>query len=244
MKFYRSLMASLFVSLFLGSAIAVAQSSDRGALQRDIDSLRSQLKVREDALLEPSIEDRNLYAEFLQQPNTGLIRLLPREEYNSKNKLTIRGGGAFYSFTKLTHEYGYGSDVALEMGNLSVGFAGADYGMLANLGAIPLDGVTLETPGVSVLALHVPPTLDVRARAEYRRTVGGVKIENVLYKRNLPAVVGSTYILRSIDYARSDVLVAFQVVRKDIDGSLILAWKRLKKYAVPQLEREPSAKVN
>jgi hypothetical protein len=49
--------------------------------------------------------------------------------------------------------------------------------------------------------------------------------------------VGATYILRSIDYSESDVLVAFRVVRRDTDGSVIIAWKLLRKYAVPQLAR-------
>ncbi len=242
MRFYRSLMACLFISSFFGATIVVAQSPDRAALIREIESLRNQLKAHEDALLEPSTEDRASFAELLRQTDTGLIRLLPREEYDSKNRITIRGG-AYYSFTRLTHDYGYGSDISLEMGNLSVGFAGADYGMLANLGAVPLDSVTLEMPGVSVLASYMPPTSEPKARVEQRRSANGVKMESLLYKRNIPAVVGNTYILRSIDYGNSDVLVAFQVFRKDADGSLILAWKMLKKYPAPQLEREQKMKV-
>jgi hypothetical protein len=53
----------------------------------------------------------------------------------------------------------------------------------------------------------------------------------------LPVAVNSSYLLRSIDYSNSDVLVAFKVVRKDSDGSVILAWKLLKKYLVPELAR-------
>lgn len=238
MKLHRSLIALLFGSLFCGSTTVWAQSTDRAALLRDIESLRSQLKSREGAFLQPSLEDRNSFAEFLPQKDVALVRLLPREDYEQKNKLSIRGGGAYYSFTKLTHEYGYGSDISLEMGNLSVGFAGANYGMLANLGDTPLDSITLDTPSVQLLAMHTPPTSLSKARIEQRRTSKGVLIENVSYKSRIPAVVNSTYILRSVDYGDSDVLVAFRVVRKDGDGSLILAWKMLKKYEVPRLERE------
>lgn len=42
-----------------------------------------------------------------------------------------------------------------------------------------------------------------------------------------------TYILRSISYERFDVLVAFRMVRKDTDGSLILLWKKLKRIPHP-----------
>jgi hypothetical protein len=237
MNLDRSPIALLFVLLCCSQAAVLAQSTDRAALLRDIESLRSQLKTREDAFLEPSVEDRAAYAEFLRQRGTGLVRLLPREVYDQKNKLTVRGGGAYYSFTRLTHEYGYGSDISLEMGNLSVGFAGADYGMLANLGDIPLESVTQDTQSVLVMALETPPTSLSKARVEHRRTGQGVLVENVLYKSAIPAVVNSTYILRSVNYGDSDVLVAFRAVRKDTDGSFILAWKILKKYEVPQLER-------
>ena len=59
----------------------------------------------------------------------------------------------------------------------------------------------------------------------------------LLETSRLPVAVNGTYLLRSIDYSTSDVLVAFKVVRKDSDGSVILAWKLLKKYPVPQLAR-------
>ena len=45
----------------------------------------------------------------------------------------------------------------------------------------------------------------------------------------------STYLLRSINYRSSDVLVAFKVVRIDSDGSAVLLWKLLQKYPKPQL---------
>jgi hypothetical protein len=118
------------------------------------------LQALERLFLGPSEEDRAAYAEFLRQPDTGLIRLLPREVYESEvykknNKtLTIRGGGAYYSFTRLTHEYGYGSDIQLESGDLSVGFAGANYGMLTTLGDVPLDEITIEHPSVRFIGIQ------------------------------------------------------------------------------------------
>ncbi len=228
-------------TLFTFSSTAHAQ--DRASLLKEIETLRGQLKSREEAFLGPSPEDRAAFAELLRQGGMGLIRLLPREEYDQKNKLTIRGGGAYYSFTRLTHEYGYGSDISLEMGNLSVGFAGAAYGMLANLGDTPLESVTPETQGVEMLASHAPPSSLSKARAEQRRTSEGILFENILYKRTIPAVVNSTYILRSVGYDVSDVLVAFRVLRKDADGSLILAWKMLKKYEVPRLEKKEARRT-
>lgn len=179
MNLNRFLIALLCGFLFCGSTTVSAQSADRATVLRDIESLRTQLKAREDAFLEPSLEDRTSFAEFSRQKDIALIRLLPREKYDRKNSLTIPGGGAYYSFTRLTHEYGYGSDISLEMGNLSVGFAGADYGMLANLGDIPLDSVTLDTPSVQVLALHTAASSEPKARIEQRRANEGVLIDDI-----------------------------------------------------------------
>lgn len=218
------------------------QSRSREELLSDLQSKRAELHQLEKDFLSPSLEDQNTYAAFLSQSDTGLIRLLPRELYDSEvykknNKtLTIRGGGAYYSFTRLTHEYGYGSDLQLESGQLSVGFAGANYGMLLNLGNVSLDQVTSEDPRISFMVSYDPPSQEPKARVEARQFGGkGITVGDVEYRNRVPAVVDNTYLLRSIDYSTSDVLVAFRVVRKDSDGSVILAWKLLKKYAVPKL---------
>src|SRR6266852_4347258 len=92
------------------SVAAHAQSSSRDDVLKEMAAKRAELQRLEDQFLSPADEDRAAYKELLSQPDTGLIRLLPREVYESeaykKNQktLTIRGGGAYYSFAKLTHE--------------------------------------------------------------------------------------------------------------------------------------------
>jgi hypothetical protein len=226
----------IIIALMAFSALPVlAQSPNRAAVWKEIESLRAQIKARENTMLEPSAEDRTAYAEFLQQSNTGLIRLLPREK--NDGILTLRGGGAYYSFARLTHEYGRGSDVSLEQGGLSVGFAGADYGMMAKLGNVSLEDVTIENPIVSSLAQHKTPTTEPEARVEQRKISEELHKKDAVYKNRMTAIPGNTYVLRSINYDYSDVLVAFKIVRQDDDDSLILAWKMLKKYPTPRLER-------
>jgi hypothetical protein len=198
-------------------------------------------RVLKKGLLAPSKSDRVAFAEFLSLRNTGLIRLLPREVYDSetyytKKRLNIRGGGAYYSFADLTHAYGYGNDIELDHNILSVGFAGADYGMLTNLGDRLLEEVTLTDPGASFIVDYKPAKGEPDARSEFRRFRTGVTIDGVIYRSRLPVQVGASYLLRSIGYRKSDVLVAFRVVRKDSDGSVIIAWKLLKQYPVPQLD--------
>ena len=49
--------------------------------------------------------------------------------------------------------------------------------------------------------------------------------------------LNSTYLLRAIDYERSDVLVVFRVVEVDSEGTPLILWKRLKSYSTPPLVR-------
>lgn len=163
------------------------------------------------------------------------LRLLPRELYDGV--LTTRGGGAYYSFSRKTHEYGHGSDIELSRGRLSVGFAGADYGFITDLGAVPLSAASLDNPEVAFLANYRPPTDMLEIRKEQAKS-RSYDTPTTTLTRDEAAKVGRSYALRSISFDRSDVLVAFKVIRKDADGSLILHWKLLKNFDKPTIARE------
>jgi len=233
----RFLIATLAFSLVLFCfSTAPAQSVDRPQIEKEIHSLYDQIKEKEKLFLAPSKEDQEAYAKFLEQPDTGLIRLLPREKYDGK--LSIRGGGAYYSFTRLTHEYGYGSDIELQQGKFSVGFAGYDFGFLIDLGETPLEEATLEHPGLRFLLNFSPPLTEPEIRAQQRQCGYGLQVGEFSYRSYLAVTVGHIYALRSISYDSSDALVALQVVRQDGDGSVILIWKMLKKFTAPTPERK------
>jgi len=232
--------------LALFSAVVVAQSESRDDVLKQIEVKRAELSALEKKFLAPSAEDGAACAEFLRQPDTGLIRLLPRDvygniDYKNNKSLALRGGGAYYSFARHTHEYGYGSDIELGSGYLSVGFAGADYGMLTTLGDLPIEEITIEDPVVQFMATYHVPSEEPKARSEYRRFADGPTVDDRRYQTRLPVALGTTYLLRSINYDTSDVLVALRVIRRDADGSVIIAWKLLKKYPKPELARNLSA---
>ena len=207
-----------------------------------------------------SDQDQANYAGLLAQSNTGLVRLIPRINPKSAfafpGKLpAMRGAGAYYSFHYQAHEYGYGSDLELQAVQhfkgsdrgptvevppnyiLSVGFAGADFGMLTNIGEVSLSDLTSADARAAYLLGYEPPRAESEARAEYVRFGRVVAINGQAYKRSLPLHVGATYLLRSISYGVSDVLVAFQVVRQESDGSVVIGWKILKRYRTPALKR-------
>ena len=232
----RSFVVSLVVFcalILIAKPDAAAQSPDRAELQVKLASLHEQLQSKEAKFVAPSAEDLAAYSEFLKQPDTGMARLMPREKYDGI--LLIRGGGAYYSFARLTNEYGFGSDIELQRGRLSVGFAGADFGFLTSLGDVPLDTVMADQVGVRFLSSFVTPLPEPDARVQQRRASDGFQADGFNYGNSVEAALNTTYALRSVGYTRSDLLVAVRVTRQDTDGSLVLVWKILRKYPVPQL---------
>lgn len=239
----RIYVTTALLSIFLLSSLTVfAQTQTREDLLRQIEAKRAELNALEKDFLAPSEEDRNQFAEFLRTPGTGLFRILPRETYDDnatkdRKRIVTRGGGAYYSFTRLTHEYGYGSDIELAQDYLSTGFAGADYGLMTNLGDVPLETVSLETPAVNVFAAYNAPVEEPKVRLEARRFGMGADLQGISVSRRLPLKLNSTYLLRSFNFDESDVLVAFRVVRIDSDKSAIILWKLLKNNPKPTFAR-------
>jgi hypothetical protein len=220
----------LFVITLTFVSIANAQDSSREQKLQKIDALNNQIKVLETEILLPDIKDSN----EAEKKGFEVFRLMPRERYD--HKLTVRGGGAYYSFSSKSHDYQSISQISLEQNHLSVGFAGADYGFIADLGILPLATINKETYGAAFLANYKPPRNMIEIRSEQRQA-HGYQIGDITYKRYLPAIVGSTYVLRSISFDEVDVLVAFKIHRKDTDGSLIIFWKMLKEFEKPTIDR-------
>lgn len=237
----RIVVVTTFVlTLVLASLNVAAQS--REDIVKEIEAKRAELTALEKKVLAPSDADRAEFAAFLSQPETGLIRLLPREKFDSK-VMTINGGGAYYSFVRSTHEYGHGSDISLDGGNLSVGFAGADYGMFLNVGDISLDQVTSDYLAARALLEYTPPAREPEIRAEYRKLWEGINLAGFTFKSRVAPKVSNTYLLRSISPDRSDIVAAFRIVRQDTDGSIIFIYKVLKKFPPPKMERTQTASV-
>ena len=227
------------LTLVLACLNGIAQTRSREDILKELEAKRAELIALEKSFLGPSDADREANAASLGGSDTGIIRLMPRDKY----KLLTTGGGGYYSFSRATHEYGYGSDIALESGMLSVGFAGADYGMLFNIGDVPLDQAS-EHRAARALLDYTPPTKEADVRVQQRQAYYGIELGGFNFKNRLSARVGNTYVVRSISFERSDLLVAFRLLREDTDGSFILAFKVLKKFSTPDLERTRTAANN
>ena len=221
--------------LFLVS-IVDAQSLSREQKAQKIEELNNQIELLKKDLLLPDAKD----LEKARKENFSVVRILPREKYNSN--VTLAGGGSFYSFTKNSHNYQDVAQICLEQNNLSVGFGGADYGFIADLGETSLVDISKETLEVNFLSNYKPPTSEPEIRIEQRKA-HDYKTDAVTYKSSLPAVAGHAYILRAISFHKADVLVAFRIYRKDTDGSLIIFWKFIEQFETPHIERDKPAEI-
>jgi hypothetical protein len=218
--------------------IGNAQQTDRSQLASQIEAMRTEMKQKEAQLLAVSDQDKVTYAEFLNQRDAGICRLMPREKYDGN--LLIHGGGAYYSFTQSSSDFNSYPQIGLERGQLATGFIGADYGYIADLGEVPIDALNGEYSGVKDLTGFATPNAEQDARIEQRKSSQGLTIGNHVYKNRTGASVDHTYILRSVNYDRSDTLVAVRVIRQDDDGSIIILWRILNRFPTPQLIRADS----
>ena len=128
--------------LLLLSLFVYSQAASRPQKIQQIDELNARIKTLEDEILLPSSTD------LKQAKSEGfeVFRLMPREKYD--HKLTVDGGGSYYSFTTRSHDYQKIAQIGLEQNFLKVGFAGADFGFISDLGEIALGEVTDDTPEV------------------------------------------------------------------------------------------------
>jgi hypothetical protein len=186
------------------------------------------------------------YASAIAQGKVGgLFKLLSSNAVDA-NRAIINTPGDFryYSMFRRTHEYGFGNEIALERGNVKTGFAGLDYGFFLALGEVDIDRfVDLSTatptwldnkltPAWKFFVDHTPPSITAEVRAQQRKS-RRMLIENVAFGDAAAVIDGNVLLLRSVQYNDSDTLSALRIERSVEDGSVILAWKLLKKYPVP-----------
>lgn len=245
------LLLSLTIALGVTTVSAqnVAESRPQNARPNRSPYPKPEPQVVKEGLLGITEADIEPYQTFLNQPDTGLVRLLPRElndseVYKVEKRLDMRGGGAYFSFYFRAHPYGYGSDISLDRGLLSVGFAGADFGMLTDIGNVEIDTFNVNDPRAAFLLSFQAPTKEAEARLAGQKLYPNLSVDGVAYMRHIRGEVNHTYLVRSIVYDMSDVLVVFRVVKKDEDGSFIIAWKLLKEFSSPKLERNTVANNN
>jgi hypothetical protein len=183
-----------------------------------------------------------------EQEGFEVFKLLPRGTFESvsykddDNPVGIRGGGAYYSFTNRVHSYNRVPQIEYQNGHLSVGFYGGNYGFIQDLSAGSLAGISLEAGMPKFLVYYKPPIIFDEIRKESRLS-GRYETENGVFFDRVPAVVGHVYALRAISFDEADILVAFQIMHKQNDGALTIAWKRIKEFDVPKIRYQTDVEL-
>ena len=146
-------------------------------------------------------------------------------------------------------------------------------GMITSLGDVPLENVSLATAGVVFLADFKPQSDFSEVRKQSAEFEQGIVLNNFRYGKSAMVDVDTTFALRLIDYGvkkgslsfalktepldataelfrsrqysrnLSDITLAFRVVRKDMDGSLIILWKELREQKTPKLDLRKYVKI-
>ena len=175
-----------------------------------------QMIALESQLIAPATEDMATYADFLTAPNTGLARLFPRTQSdsnaNERKPLLVSGGGSYYQFKGKTNNYGYGSDIEYSFYNnkpqFSVGFAGVDFGFYAQLVRQIFVRSTRTTLRSHLHSLTFSKWTR-RASVEQSKENGWIRallINGVTFKYSTEAVVGMSYVVRSVNESGYDIV--------------------------------------
>ena len=231
--------------------------------------LESQLPGREKKRLAVQPEEQKKYEALLHQPNTGLFKLVAvgkrivavSELEADYGVIPMRGGGSFYSFTKHRHDADEWAQIRLLNGQLQAGLSTQIRVMSLNsemtstvnftpdgLTAfvmpenLPLEQVSAETPGVEFLNNLLPPAEFTELAELIKKLNGGIRVGSFTYQSSIPVKLDTTCVVRSVLYNKSDLVIAFRVVRQDGDGSLHLLWKLLKSFPPPALKGRLSKK--
>lgn len=236
-------MRYLFSSflIFFSASLIAAQThqqalDDYARLKSKLAAFEAEIKKEAQSIEKVILQPEEADVATAKTENVNVFRLLPREKYEG-NTFSVRGNGAYYSFIKQSHSYDETPQIGLEQNFFKVGFYGASYGLMTDLGKTSLAEINESSKSLNALINYKPPTELSEARIEQTKA-RGFERENINYKDRLPVVVGHSYVLRAISYDEADTLVAFKVHRKDADGSLIIFWKPIKNYEKPQLARK------
>lgn len=211
--------------------------------------------------LQPKTEDLIKYARFLEQPKTGIFRLLPDLNCD-ENPLVIRADAkclraipesSFYSFREKEHTPELLADIRLENNHL-ISDGVLAQGILVALGDVALEKVSLKSDGLDFLIKYSPHSSVAEAQKQFLEMVRGVKAGKYTYRKAFPAKENTTFALRIIAYRgnvfqtfrgyrynllegdkRIDLTLAFRVIRKGTDGGVTLLWKELERKESPRI---------
>jgi len=223
--------------------------------------LRTKPDKEQKKRLQPDSQELRKYERFLQNPRTGIFRLMP-DIGCTENMYIIKADAdclkyipesSYYSFREKEHTIEMLSDIRLRNGYLITDGI-LSQGILVNLGEIELENVGAQAEGLEYMMKFTPESEGLKAQKQFVQMMRGVKTGKYEYKKAQPLIENSTYALRVIAYRgsfyrsfrgyrfdllsgdkRIDLTIAFRVLRKDQDGGITLLWKEIERRESPRL---------
>lgn len=176
-------------------------------------TLSKEERARIKAILAPDAADAAKYADFLRQKKTGLFRLFPDFDCETKNVVRADGncanlvpGGWNYSFRKKNYSDADFLDIRFKDGNL-ISESFLSQGILVRLGDVPLETVLPTSGGMRFLLDFQPEIQSQSAKKQFANIAKGIAADNYKYAKSVKAEENTTYALRVIAYrSKSRVL--------------------------------------
>jgi len=168
-----------------------------------------------------------------------VFKLLPFETFkdlpgsfsDKDNPIGIRGGGSFYSFLTESHSYNKVPQLGSDPG-LNRLYVAADFGFLIDLGDRDLFALAPTSAEVEYFITYKPPHL-LKDYAQERKRLEGVALGTQKLGRVQPAVAGHTYLQRVVSWDRTDLVIGFQIFKRNSDNSLIIIWRKMAELPIP-----------
>ncbi len=219
---------------------------------------------KEMAAVAPSSRVLNEYSTFLNAPNTGVFRLVPDAGCAASDKVinasekclkyTMPGAGNSFSFRTERHRITHLADITLVGDRLKITGVFM-HGMMANVGDVPIDTVSLNSPGMKFVSDFAPSTNADSVSEIDGKLSRGVEHDGFRYAKEMAATENSTYVLRAVAYRgnvmrsasgvayneldydkREDIIVVFRIVESAGDGSVTIVWKQLADLESPKIK--------
>ena len=234
------------------------------AVQRLVAPLYRKPSGKELAAVAPSDELQSRYAELLRQPKTGIFKLVPDSGCVNNLKVvdaregclkySIPGSGNSYSFRTESHRIRHLADLTYD--GRDVFLTGIFmHAVVTDLGDVPVEQVSNETPGMKFLNDFRPSTTAHEVEVIDSTFLKGIEVKGYRYAKSVPAKPNSTYGFRGVAYRgrvvrsvdglryneldyddREDVLIAFRIVERGEDGSITIVWRQLSEWEAPKIK--------
>lgn len=218
------------------------------------------------AMLKPDPADVEAYKNFLDKDDTGIFRLYSDYDCESKSEVSVAGSCANQVHGGSTRSLRPGSnypDLKFNHGKLTgIGFFSQE--ILVDLGDVPIDSLTLVSPGMDFLNSFAPGNSFASANKQFGEIVAGMKVGEHFYSRSVVPLLNHTYGIRLVAFdnndsiqlpryrssgrdmtafrfyalqrdKRSDVILAFRVIRVESDGNITVVWKQLSRKKSPTI---------